>query len=122
MPSKLNPDTGLFEDVPDSPTDNPSTGFEQPPVTVIPSTPKGPTTPVIPVIANKNHPAIHESSNDIPKTAPTSVANPKPHTLAASQQLYSEIAAIVKEYGGLESNIPVNHVYWQKLNEYRSMR
>jgi hypothetical protein len=34
--------------------------------------------------------------------------------------IQDELAAILEEYGGLESNIPVGHKYWNLLNAWRA--
>lgn len=39
--------------------------------------------------------------------------------LLESEKITKEIGDIVMEYGGLESNIPTNHKYWELLNRRR---
>lgn len=50
-----------------------------------------------------------------------------PHTatkveLTPRQKLLVDIQNILKEYDGLEANIPINHIYWQKMNQFRGMK
>lgn len=37
-------------------------------------------------------------------------------------ELLEQIGAVLTEYHGLESNIPVNHEYWNLLAKYRSLQ
>ena len=41
-------------------------------------------------------------------------------TLTRREIVLAEISAILKEYDG-ESNVPINHDYWDLKNEYRSL-
>jgi len=50
------------------------------------------------------------------------LSNSSEKRLNRQQKLYVEIQEVLKEYGNLESNIPVTHNYWALLNEYRSLR
>lgn len=115
MPLKLNTVTGLFEEVPDTPSEAPITSIpdNKPSSAIPPVTPVDPPTdPIPPVVEAK----------DIPTADPTHVVGHSNHKLTPKQVLYMEITNILREHDGLESNIPVNHDYWKKLNEYRSMR
>ncbi len=47
---------------------------------------------------------------------------PMPIVITEKQKLQKEIQAILKEYEGLEGNIPHNHEYWKKINTFRSMK
>lgn len=44
-----------------------------------------------------------------------------PIELSEKDKLLKEIQDIVKEHGGLESNIPINHIYWKKLNQFKAL-
>lgn len=98
MPTRLNPDTGLFEDVPD----NPSTV----------DTTLGDTKEIPPTV-------IPDSKIPTPHTEVTLKTSTK---MTDKQQLYLDIKTILAEHENLESNIAVNHVYWEMLNKYRSLR
>lgn len=113
MTLKLNPNTGLFEDIPDSPTpvttlgdSNPVAPIVEQPLTTIPDV-KTPST------------VIKEVESPSPKLVESKV-EPK-HNLTEKQQLYVQIVDAQKEFNG-ESNIPVNHDYWTLLNKYRSLK
>lgn len=38
-----------------------------------------------------------------------------------AEKLLKDCQDVLKEYGGIESNIPVGHNYWIWMNEYRSV-
>lgn len=44
-----------------------------------------------------------------------------PPTVNEKDKLLKEIQDIIKKHDGLESNIPINHVYWQKLNQFKTL-
>lgn len=35
--------------------------------------------------------------------------------------LHQQISGIINEHGGIESNVPHNHIYWKLLNQFRTL-
>jgi hypothetical protein len=64
---------------------------------------------------------------DKPKPHPTEVERPKEFNVDENRtpeereklELLKKIGEIVKDYGGLEANIPLTHEYWNLLNQFR---
>lgn len=59
-----------------------------------------------------------------PKDPPTVVKGPpKPTQLPAEKEkaeILKKVGEILAEYDNKESNIPLNHEYWDLMNRYRS--
>jgi hypothetical protein len=128
MTTRLNPDTGLFEDVPSNPTHNPS----NPTSAFTLDAPHNPEVKSVdPSTLPENNKSAPLAPSNMPPTSTPSNPLDKPNTavtlvnmrgLTVKQRLYLEIKEILDKHEGLESNIPVNSPYWDKLNEYRGIR
>lgn len=57
---------------------------------------------------------------EVKEVMPTPVVKP-PDVLKSKQECLNKIQDILKEYGGIESNISPNHEYWKLVNQYRGM-
>lgn len=67
--------------------------------------------------------ALESDSKESNSKASEEIAEPlppKPVMDPAQMEINDELRVILHEYGGLESNIPVGHKYWNLLNQYRA--
>lgn len=76
----------------------------------------------------KKEPVLDRAGNEIKpnfksKSQPSTVAPRISSDEKAKQkeEIHNKIEAIVKEYGGKETDIPLGHDYWNLVNQYRGM-
>jgi hypothetical protein len=77
-------------------------------------TPKTPPTPSEP----KEQFAPQGTPKPVDPNKPTQLPAPDPKD-KVKVELHGKLRDILKTYGGNESNIPINHEYWQLVNQYR---
>lgn len=46
---------------------------------------------------------------------------PTPDPKEVKAALLKKIGEILAQYGGLESDVPINHEYWNLVNQYRGL-
>lgn len=94
---------------------------------VAPATPTSdftPPTDVKPTDAPKTIVTTPEAKVEMKHESPASLKSAITNARAKSEKelLADEVADIQKEYGGMESNIPLHHPYWDKCNQLRGMK
>lgn len=50
------------------------------------------------------------------------MADPIKEKVETAMDVHRKIEAILKEYDGKESDVPLDHIYWNLLNKYRRLR
>jgi hypothetical protein len=66
-------------------------------------------------------PVVVTDTPFIPETTVPNSSNTREDE-STKKELGQELMSILQEYGNMESDIPLNHKYWDVLNKFRSSR